>query len=71
MTHFTKIQGVTGSGESGPHMGTNVWPATNNMIFTAVTAAQLKVVRSVGKRLSAQFPGEGLRGFLFQLDEVW
>lgn len=69
--HFTKIEGVTGSGESGPHMGTNIWPAANNLIFAAVDANQLKILRSVGKELSARFPGEGLRGFMFQLAEVW
>jgi len=71
ITDFTKISGITGSGESGPHMGTNIWPATNNMLFIAVTAAQLGTLRKAGKRLSASFPGEGLRGFMFHLAEMW
>lgn len=68
---YTKLEGATGTGKSGPHEGTNIWPVTNNIIFTAVTAAQLKLLRSGGKTLSARFPGEGMRGFLFNLEEVW
>ena len=71
ITGFTKINGVTGNGASEPHLGTNIWPATNNLLFIAVTAEQLKKLRSAGKKLSASFAGEGLRGFMFNLAEMW
>ena len=71
ITDFTKITGVTGAGESGPHMGTNIWPATNNMLFVAATADQIKTLKKIGKQLSASFPEEGLRGFMFNLAEMW
>jgi len=68
---YTKISGITGSGESGPHMGTNIWPATNNVLFIAVTATQRKRLQKAGKELSDSFPGEGMRGFMFELAEMW
>jgi len=67
---YTKIEGVIGEGDSEPHMGTNVWPSTNNIVFVAMTAAQLKKVKADGKALSAEFEGEGLRAFVFELTEV-
>ena len=71
ITHYTKVEGVTGSGDSGPHMGTNIWPAINNMLFIAVDPGQLKTLHAAGKELAEKFPGEGMRGFMFTLAEMW
>ncbi len=67
---YTRFTDITGAGESDPHLGTNIWPATNSMVMVAVTATQLKDLKKQGKELSANFKGEGLRMFVMPLEEM-
>ncbi len=67
---YTKIANATGKGSSEPHFGTNVWPATNTVVYCAVPNAKLAQIKKDGKALSAQFEGEGLRLFVWDLVEM-
>ena len=67
---YTKIENATGEGGSEPHLGTNVWPATNSVIYCAVPNAKVAQIKKDGKALSAQFEGEGLRLFIWDLVEM-
>lgn len=68
---YTHIEHATGSGINGPHMGTNVWPATNNVVFSCVDdAAKVKALLAGVQELSARFPGEGARAFTWKIEEA-
>ena len=67
---YTKIENVKGEGGSEPHLGTNVWPATNSVIYCAVPAGQVAAIKKDGKALAAEFKGEGLRLFVWDLVEM-
>jgi hypothetical protein len=67
---YTKIEHATGEGGSEPHLGTNVWPATNSVIYCAIPAARLSQIKKDGKELAAEFVGEGLRLFVWDLAEM-
>lgn len=68
---YTHIENATGRGVNGPHMGTNVWPATNNVIYTAVNEAQkVKTLLQGVEQLAEQFPGEGARAFTWKVDDA-
>lgn len=67
---WTRIEGVTGTGGSEPHMGSKVWPATNNMLFTAVEDRLVKKIKAAGKKLAERFPDEGMRIFIWTLTEM-
>jgi nitrogen regulatory protein PII len=68
---YTKWPRLTGQGKtSGPHLDSAVWPGVNSalLIATDETEAQnlLKEVRSLKKKLAH----EGIKAFLFPLEEI-
>lgn len=67
---YTKIENVTGDGASEPHLGTNVWPATNNIVYVAVENSKVPQIKADGRELSARFAGEGMRLFVWSLTEM-
>ena len=67
---YTKIEGATGEGSGEPHLGTNTWPSTNNVIFTAVTEKQMKDIKTAGREIKEKFPKEGMSFFALGMTEM-
>ncbi|MBU4251953.1 MAG: hypothetical protein KKC39_06255 [Candidatus Omnitrophica bacterium] len=71
LKNYTKITGVFGCGtSSGTHLGTDIWPGRNNILYVAceeVVGKQIIVsVRQLRKSLGA----EGVKAFLMPLEET-
>ncbi len=68
---YSKFTNVLGRGElSEPHMDTDVWPGINTgtLVVTESDKAKklLEAVRGLRKRLSS----EGIKGFMWEIEEV-
>lgn len=69
--NYTKIVGTFGSGNSsGIHLGDDIWPGRNNILYIAceeAVARQLMIaVKEVRKKLSK----EGIKAFILPLEEI-
>jgi nitrogen regulatory protein PII len=67
-TKWTRVQGIGKT--SGPHLDSEVWPATNSVLALAVEDSQkesiIKEVRGLRNGLSK----EGVKAFTWSLEEV-
>lgn len=69
--NYTKIAGVYGSGEtSGTHMGNDIWPGRNNILYIACNEAEAKNLVSCVKSLRSSLGKEGVKAFVWELKEV-
>lgn len=58
---YTRWDDVKGSGNSGPHLSDEVWPAVNALyLFVASAVLEPKLAAEV-KRLRARYPHEGIK----------
>lgn len=65
-THFARATGV---GKQGPHMGDNIWPSLNNVLYLAVpTETAAKKVLAGIKQLKARFKDEGVQAWAWKID---
>lgn len=71
LKNYTKITGVFGRGESsGTHLGTDIWPGRNSLLYIACEDKDgRKVIASV-KELRKSLGPEGVKAFLLPLDEI-
>jgi len=59
--NYTRWDDIKGSGNSGPHLNDEVWPAVNALyMFAAPESLEPALAECVGK-IRAQFPGEGIK----------
>ncbi|MBN1913737.1 MAG: hypothetical protein JW788_04985 [Candidatus Omnitrophica bacterium] len=71
LKNYTKINGVFGRGESsGAHLGNDVWPGRNNLLFVACEEEQAKKLISCTKELRKVLGKEGVKAFIVPLEEV-
>jgi len=57
---FTEIPEVSGSGQSGRHLGTRAFPGASSLIFTFVSAEKAAELATALRALGATFsPAEG------------
>jgi hypothetical protein len=69
--NYTKIKGVYGKGESsGTHLGTDIWPGRNNLLYVACEENQAKQILSCVKELRKKLGKEGIKAFAWGLDEL-
>jgi nitrogen regulatory protein PII len=68
---YTKTSGVFGCGEtSGTHLGTDIWPGLNNILYIACQDSQLKEMLVKIKELKGKSSHEGIKAFVLPLEEV-
>ena len=68
--NYTKINGAFGKGNaSGTHLGDDIWPGRNNILYVACLEAQAKQLLSCIKELRKKLGSEGLKGFVWNLEE--
>jgi predicted metal-binding protein len=67
--NYTKISGVFGCGtSSGTHLGTDIWPGRNNILYVACEeTAGKKIIVSV-KQIRKNLGAEGIKAFLMPLE---
>ncbi|MDD5483710.1 MAG: hypothetical protein PHP98_08690 [Kiritimatiellae bacterium] len=71
LTNYTKIGETFGRGtSSGTHLGTDVWPGLNNVLYAACADECVsKVCAAVGE-LRKSLGKEGVKAFVWQLEEI-
>jgi len=71
LKNYTKIDATYGKGTtSGTHLGNDIWPGRNNIIYVACEAKEAKQLLSCVKELRKKLGKEGLKAFTWQLDDV-
>ncbi|MFY9402581.1 MAG: PG0541 family transporter-associated protein [Candidatus Omnitrophota bacterium] len=68
---YTKVPEVFGRGEaSGTHLGTDIWPGLNNILYIACQDNQLKELLIKIRQLRGKSGHEGIKAFVLPLEEV-
>jgi len=69
--NYTKITKVFGRGvKSGTHLGTDIWPGRNNILYVACEDAAAKKILVLTKELRKNLGAEGVKAFLMPLEEI-
>ncbi|MBP7056050.1 MAG: hypothetical protein KBB52_04290 [Candidatus Omnitrophica bacterium] len=69
MNNYTKIPGIFGKGgTSGTHLGTDVWPGKNNILFVACDESQASQLLGCIRSLRSKFGKEGVKAFVWALE---
>jgi hypothetical protein len=71
MKSYTKIPGVFGRGStSGTHLGNDIWPGRNNILYVACEEKQAKQIIACVRSLKSKLGHEGIKAFLLALEEA-
>lgn len=71
LKNYTKIKGVFGKGAaSGTHLGDDIWPGRNNILYVACQESEAKQIVSCVKELRKKLGKEGVKAFVWNLDEL-
>lgn len=71
LQNYTKIMGVFGKGAtSGTHLGNDIWPGRNNLLYVACEDAQAKQLLSCVCQLRKELGKEGVKAFVLPLEEI-
>lgn len=70
LKNYTKIPGVFGKGNtSGTHMGDDIWPGKNNILYVACSDEDAKQLLVCVKNLRLKLGREGVKTFVWNLEE--
>lgn len=68
---YTKWTKVLGKGQtSGPHLLSHIWPKANNVIATAVPEEVAATVLQDIRNLKSKVGKEGLKAFMWPIEDV-
>jgi len=69
--NYTKIPAVFGKGSlSGTHLGTDIWPGRNNILYVACEEQEgRKIIASI-KNLRKTLGAEGIKAFLMPVEDL-
>jgi len=71
MKNYTKIVGVYGKGTaSGTHLGNDIWPGRNNLLYVACDEEQAEQMLTCVKELRKKLGSEGIKAFVMPLEEI-
>jgi hypothetical protein len=71
LKNYTKIKGAFGRGEtSGTHLGDDVWPGRNNILYVACRQEEATQVFLCVKELRKRLGKEGVKAFSWDLEEM-
>lgn len=71
LTNYTKVAGTFGKGtSSGIHLGTDIWPGLNNILFAACEDAAISSLLAAIKELRKTLAKEGVKAFVLPLEEM-
>ena len=68
--NYTKVTAVYGQGTtSGTHLGNDIWPGRNNILYVACEEKQAKQMLACAKELKKKLGQEGIKAFVLPLEE--
>ncbi|MDO8536463.1 MAG: hypothetical protein Q7S30_05620 [Candidatus Omnitrophota bacterium] len=71
LKNYTKITDTYGSGlTSGTHLGNDIWPGKNNILYVACEDKEAKQLLSRIRELRKTLGKEGLKAFLLPIEEM-
>jgi len=71
LKNYTKVCATFGSGNtSGIHLGNDIWPGKNNLLFIACQEKEAKELLSAVRELRKQLGREGVKAFILPLEEL-
>jgi len=71
LKNYTKIKGAFGKGvTSGTHLGDDVWPGRNNILYVACQEVEARQFLSCVKELRKKLGKEGVKAFSWNLEEI-
>lgn len=71
LKNYTKIMGTFGRGTtSGTHLGNDIWPGRNNILYIASEEKEAKQILVCVRELRKKLGSEGLKAFVWNLEEV-
>lgn len=71
MKNYTKVTGVFGRGtSSGIHLGNDIWPGLNSIIYVACGEPQAKEMLSGVRNLKSKVGHEGVKAFVLPIEEI-
>jgi hypothetical protein len=71
LKNYTKITATYGKGAtSGTHLGNDIWPGRNNILYIACEESQAKQLLSCIKELRKKLGREGIKAFVWSLEEL-
>ena len=70
MKNFTQVKGAFGKGvTSGTHLGNDIWPGLNNILWVVCEEPQAKQMLSCVKQLRKQLGAEGIKAFVLPVED--
>jgi hypothetical protein len=71
LKNYTKLAGIFGKGaSSGTHLGDDIWPGKNNILFVSSPEANVKNLVSSIKALRLKMGQEGVKAFVLPVEDV-
>ena len=71
LNNYTKIRDTYGRGESsGTHLGSDVWPGKNSILYVACEDKNARQLLSCIKELRKTLGTEGVKAFLLPLEDM-
>ena len=71
LENYTKVMGVFGKGlTSGTHLGNDIWPGRNNILYIACQDNEAKKLVSCVKELRKKLGREGIKAFVLPIEEA-
>ncbi len=71
LQNYTKVMGTFGRGStSGTHLGNDIWPGRNNILYIACEEKQAQHLLSCIKELRKKLGKEGIKAFVLPLEEI-
>lgn len=71
LKNYTKVVAAYGRGDtSGTHMGDDIWPGRNNILYVACETSQAKQLLSSVKELRQKLGKEGIKAFVLPIEDL-
>jgi len=71
LQNYTKVMGVFGRGSSsGTHLGNDIWPGRNNILYAACQEEQASKLLVCIKELRKRYGHEGIKAFVLPVEEL-
>jgi hypothetical protein len=71
LQNYTKLTQAFGKGSSsGTHLGNDIWPGKNNVLFVCAEQVQGRQLLTCVRELKKKFGQEGVKAFLLPVTEV-
>jgi len=68
---YTKFPNTLGRGEiSEPHLNTDVWPGINCGTFVVIEQVKAKKVMENVRRIREKLGTEGIKAFMWEIDDI-